>query len=287
MSLSAMTWALDLDIKRPTAKLALVCLADHADEEGTCFPSQKALADRVGVTPRAIRDALAWLESEGIIRRQKRFRKDGSRTSDAYQLSLPDPRKKLPIPRNETQGQPEESSGLTTFEPPTEPVTVAERAMRPLDDLQEKLFQAAGLSDPRSERNPGLIVLAPILGLLDAGYDLDADILPVIRSKAAAGVKPRSWGFYVEAIRDAVGRRSAAAATARPSSAPADPGAVRTLMKPETFDEARWRSVLEYARPRSEWQDIYGPPPWAEGCLVPRDLWQERDRERFGVGVAA
>src|SRR5690606_12470758 len=102
----AMTWAVDAPINKPTAKLALVCLADHADEHGACFPSQKALAERVGVSDRALRDALAWLEENGFLTRTARHRKDGSRTSDSYQLPPEAYRKNFPAPRKETQSQP-------------------------------------------------------------------------------------------------------------------------------------------------------------------------------------
>lgn len=116
-----MTWAVQAPISRPTAKLALVCLADYASEEGLCYPSQKALAERVGVTERALRDALQWLESEGYLAREERRRTDGSRTSDAYQLPEEAYRKNFPHPRKKTQSSPEDISGLTTFDPAIEP----------------------------------------------------------------------------------------------------------------------------------------------------------------------
>lgn len=137
MSLSAMTWAVQAPISRPTAKLALVCLADYASEEGLCYPSQKSLAERVGVTERALRDALQWLETEGYVVRAERRRTDGSRTSDAYQLPEDAYRKNFPHPRKKTQSSPEDISGLTTFDPASEPSSLRSERKRELSQFDE------------------------------------------------------------------------------------------------------------------------------------------------------
>ena len=87
MSLRGVVWAWDAPIKgKPVAKLVLMCLVDHANEDGECFPSQRRIADRVGVTVKSVQTNLAWLEAEGFIRRGQRRRNDGSRTSDLYRL---------------------------------------------------------------------------------------------------------------------------------------------------------------------------------------------------------
>lgn len=116
MSFQAVTWALAQPISRPTAKLILLCLANYADEDGVCWPSQKRLAADTGVTDRAIRSNLVFLEDAGLIERSRRKRPDGSRNSDSYVLSY---RKIIPGVRNETTGLPEDSSD---HEPVTEPI---------------------------------------------------------------------------------------------------------------------------------------------------------------------
>jgi len=249
MSLAAMTWAVEAPIERPTAKLALVCLADHADEDGACFPSQKALAAKVGVSERALRDALVWLEENGFVVRTARHRKDGSRTSDAYQLPPEAYRKNFPHPRKETQTQPEKSAGLTTFEPVTEPVTAAERPQ----DLVEKLLDAAGI---QGNPNPALAFPGEIIGLMQAGFSLDGDILPAIRAKP----KPtaRTWGYFVPQIREAVDRRKSAASVPRPTA--------------KTVD---WAGRLKAYREDDLWPHSWGPKPGDYGCKVPAHLLGE------------
>ncbi len=82
--------------------------------------------------------------------------------------------------------------------------------------LVAMLRAAAGYEDNPS---PDLFVVAPIFDLLVEGFDLDREILPVIRAKAAAMARPaRSWRYFVEPIREARDRppttRSAAAEAA-------------------------------------------------------------------------
>lgn len=69
------------------------------------------------------------------------------------------------------------------------------------DDLEAKLRQAAGY-----EQNPApnLFVIGPIEALIGEGFDLEAEILPAIRSKAMSMPKPaQSWAFFVPVIREA------------------------------------------------------------------------------------
>lgn len=248
MSLAAMTWAVEAPIERPTAKLALVCLADHADEDGACFPSQKALAAKVGVSERALRDALVWLEDNGFIERTARHRKDGSRTSDAYQLPPEAYRKNFPHPRKQTQTQPEDSAGLTTFEPVTEPTTTAARP----GDLLDKLLDAAGI---KGNPNPSLAFPGEIIGLQQAGFDLDADILPAIRARP--NPRARSWAYFVPQIREAAERRFAAASTPKPLAPAVD-----------------WPARLKVFNEGGVW-GAWGPRPGESGCQAPADLIQQ------------
>lgn len=75
-----------------------------------------------------------------------------------------------------------------------------------LDRLEEACRQAAGYeTDP----SPGLLSLAPILGLMESGMDLDADILPAIRAAAAKMRRPaRSWEYFRDAVVDWHERRT-------------------------------------------------------------------------------
>jgi biotin operon repressor len=67
--------------------IAVYCAIDrYADRDGYAFPSRKTLADRLDVSEPTVKRAVAELEKVGALVRFDRFRKDGSRTSNGYQL---------------------------------------------------------------------------------------------------------------------------------------------------------------------------------------------------------
>jgi hypothetical protein len=66
-----MAWALDArrtGILSPDARLVLVALADYASPEGAgAFPSRVTLAERLGITVRAVARHLSTLRDDGLI----------------------------------------------------------------------------------------------------------------------------------------------------------------------------------------------------------------------------
>ncbi len=89
MSVQAITWVIELNIPVPGQKLALFALANYATKTGLCFPGQETLAKDTSQGTRTVRRHLAALEQAGFIKRTRRSREDGSRTSDEYQLNMP------------------------------------------------------------------------------------------------------------------------------------------------------------------------------------------------------
>lgn len=127
MSVEALSWSFKTDAGDASAKLVLLVLANFADEDGRCWPSQKVLGQRSHLSDRTVRDALGRLEERGLITRSPRYREDGGRSSDMIQLTPPGrnaggegeaPAKKGTTPQKpEGGGHPPGSSGLTTLEP--------------------------------------------------------------------------------------------------------------------------------------------------------------------------
>lgn len=66
-------------------KLVLIALAEHADEEGICWPSQALIAHRASISPRKLRDHLRGLEKDGWL--VTHFRQVG-RGVNLYQLNV-------------------------------------------------------------------------------------------------------------------------------------------------------------------------------------------------------
>lgn len=94
---------------------------------------------------------------------------------------------------------------------------VVARARGP--DLEAKLREAAGWE---REPAPKLAVTGPIEALLDAGADLELDVLPTVRSIASAAESRTSWNYFVKAIARARDTRLAAGTLqTRPKHGPA------------------------------------------------------------------
>lgn len=89
MSTDATKWAREQVAGGCGRKAVLMALADRADEEWSCFPSQVLIAEETEQSVRSVREHLAGLEDSGLIARQSRRRRDGTRTSDRYQLAGP------------------------------------------------------------------------------------------------------------------------------------------------------------------------------------------------------
>lgn len=89
MSVWATKWAYEQDVTPCGAKFVLVALADFADAEGHCYPSQKRLAKMTGQSERSVRDHVLMLEEQGFLRRVKRTKADGTRATDEFFLNGP------------------------------------------------------------------------------------------------------------------------------------------------------------------------------------------------------
>lgn len=277
MSIQAIAWAIEQKTGSPAGKVVLMCLANYAGEHGECWPSQATIAAETELSERSVRDWLLRLEAAGLLVREHRQRADGSRKSDMIRLKIHPAKSagRTQSNRQQVPSQPAAGAGLTSFEPSEEPSAAAARGKSDLDSLTDKLLDAAG-----DKIQPhGAVVLAPILGLLDAGCDLDADILPTIRARAAKMARPAgSWSYFVAAIRDAYEARLAAGrGLKRPKPSNIVPGQWEQHLPPDEQRE-KWRKTLSVAHLTETWKTwLWGPPPGQEGCRVPADLLEARD----------
>jgi hypothetical protein len=88
MSVAAIDWAFEQDVKPTGRKCVLVALANFArEEDGTCFPGQETLAGMTSQSLASVQRHLAALEDAGLITRERRFRTNGFRTSDLFHLN--------------------------------------------------------------------------------------------------------------------------------------------------------------------------------------------------------
>lgn len=128
----------------------------------------------------------------------------------------------------------------------------ARRSRRELDELEVSLRSAA---KAENSITPGLFDLSSILGLLDAGYSLADDILPVIRAKTASGFKVRGWSYFVEPIREAREKRLGISGKKAPQIVPID-----------------WQKVAQNYKASGTWPKHLGPEPGYSGCKMPAEI---------------
>jgi hypothetical protein len=88
MSVQAITAAFAVQGVSPSEKLVLLALANFADAEGRCWPSQARLALDTGLTDRQIRRVFVSLIDAGLMTKEHRRRRDGYRASDLITLTI-------------------------------------------------------------------------------------------------------------------------------------------------------------------------------------------------------
>ena len=55
-----------------------------SDNDGTCYPSYKTIADRIDISETKAKDSIKKLIDLGLIKKEKRKKADGSATSNLY-----------------------------------------------------------------------------------------------------------------------------------------------------------------------------------------------------------
>ena len=285
MSVQAITWALSFDVKSPTEKAILLVLANYADGDGMCFPGQDNIAAQAACTDRTVRAVLTTFEERGVIKRVHRQRKDGSRTSDEITLIAfaKANRKEMPegqpeaastrptgkprtSNRKSTSIQPEQISGLTTFEPSEEPsgepspLLSAEPAARPTpkpDDVEAIWTIAPREARQRSSRADVKTALTAAMRRGNDPASVRAGLVAAYASQTYAGDKAKGVHRLIENDRWA------------------------SFVEPDTsrpaWDDDRWRAALSLHREEGLWSDKMGPKPGQPGCRAPVALLAEFD----------
>lgn len=125
MSVKASAWAWEQQVPS-TVKFVLVALADNADDDGVCWPGQKFVAEKTGLTKRSVNKSVAKLVDLKLIEVQHRHDQVGRPISNMYQLCVKRVGKGNDVPLySEPNGQgigndvPTESSLRTINEPNT------------------------------------------------------------------------------------------------------------------------------------------------------------------------
>lgn len=73
----------------PAYRLVLLGLADHANDEGSCWPSQQSLAEKCAVSIRTVNGCLTGASAAGLLHIKHRKGLRGLRTVSRYVLDVP------------------------------------------------------------------------------------------------------------------------------------------------------------------------------------------------------
>lgn len=105
--------------------------------------------------------------------------------------------------------------------------------------------------------HPNLVQsIAQILAYLDKGYDLERDILPVVRGKASPSI--RTWKYF-GAIIEANAEQKRAIRSRAPEP------------------EIDWAARMDVWRRDDYWPPAWGPKPGARNCKVPAQFINESE----------
>jgi DNA-binding transcriptional ArsR family regulator len=87
MSVRAMAWAWRQQLSGPE-KLVLMALADHADEDGICWPGNAHIARKCNLSQRSVQRHIKNLIDNGYMTAHRRYRDTGGQTSNRYVLNV-------------------------------------------------------------------------------------------------------------------------------------------------------------------------------------------------------
>jgi len=75
------------DQKLPSrAKVVYIYLCDRANDEGTCFPSHRKIAEDLGLSVSTVKRAIRDLEQAEVIEKAARFHLKNGRRSNLYHI---------------------------------------------------------------------------------------------------------------------------------------------------------------------------------------------------------
>ena len=250
MSHKATNWAIQQRGLMPATKLVLWYLCDRHTPDFGCYPSQDQLADDAEISRASLNTHLRKLEEAGLIRRHRRADQNTHRRkSTRYMLGFEDDFPKKPSPdsghgngqkpcpnprQNHAKLCPNpEQSHLRILDMnlvrKKETTTARNTHAREAPEATCLVACGEGLCP---EARAVIQATAPVIdGWLAAGYDLDADILPVLQARTLRKrADPiRTWAYFTPAVAKRHAQRMALAARAASAG---ETGTVATASAP-------------------------------------------------------
>lgn len=241
MSHRATNWAFQQRGLKPATWRVLVQLADrHNKDTGRCDPSQAQLAEDCEISISTLNVHLEILEGRGLIRRIRRSNKaTGHQERTYYILGFDSDTPQAPTPETGDGKQPEPTPEIgvsrlrkSETNPVKEPGNTSAGAGA--RETADRLLQVAGPGLCDQGRRRLTAEVAVVQRWLDAGLDVEADMVPVV-SKRTRLPRPgviRTWEYFTAALHAHHARRLEQAARAKmaekqPSAISGDESLVR------------------------------------------------------------
>lgn len=179
MSHQAVTWAYEQDVQPTGAKFVLVTLANYANADGYCYPSQITLARDTGQSERAVRNHLDALEASGYLLRERRHAKSGHRKSDGFWLVG-----FRPLPADVAGSQPAEPAARPPAESAASETSLPATIVEPTGNYRHSLPADSAATirgmnrqyEPSEEPSVLARAVAPRKGQRDIHWDTQVEI---------------------------------------------------------------------------------------------------------------
>ncbi|MFC3706057.1 hypothetical protein ACFOOL_14990 [Devosia honganensis] len=218
-------------------------------------PTDAQLAVLVGTSPDQIPALCGELESAGVFSRTKEgviysrrmtrvAKKSAIARKNGKNGGNPTLRKQKEISASDNQNSTE---GVKPQKPEAIFQTASQLGAGTF--LYDRLIEAAS---SRGQCHQNLAMgIGPITDLVAKGFDVDSDILPIVRERASPTI--RSWSYFVTIIVQRHAERQAI--PSKPAPKPAD-----------------WSARVRAFEEDGTWAMSWGPRPGDPGCLVPDEI---------------
>lgn len=249
MSFKATIWAWNQEVSAPTVRLVLLAVANRANQDGECWPSQARLAEDCRLSSRTVWASLKWLEENVFIRRKGQRRKNGTRSSDLIVLNMSQPdapgasgesdrshEMQNPVATGARQNQSRESVTLDVDEQTALewPKRQNSKNSNPRLSASKKQLLIETADDSIDPSHPNFQDFKVPLSWLASGYSFKDDILPTIRTVSGrARNQIMSWAYFSKAISETHRKRNGAR------------GAKRAKAMETQFDESETRDLTD------------------------------------------
>lgn len=133
-------WEMDLP---QSEKMVLLCLCDHANDEGVCWPSREGLSKKCSVSIPTVKRAIKSLENKGIIIRDRRMHQTWICHIDLTAQSEPS----MTAQSEPPEGSSAHVGGFTVNPKPSRTINKPSESEFDFSDFQESWNEVAGECD--------------------------------------------------------------------------------------------------------------------------------------------